>query len=143
MSNYDRIGKLYDKTEKLVGVKYSIYDAGLDGKDWIDAVEMQFEDTIATIYVEPDFDTLHIELSELKVGSDCYPKVATSLKPWDDAVGRTLGWIWLLRNQQGYEDGLRFEFSQNEKGKPPTIITLITIASSIEIYHSQKINLTE
>ncbi len=143
MSNYDQLGKLYDKAEKIIGVRYSVYNAGLDGKDWIEAVEIQFEDTIATINVESDFDTLHVELSEMKVSSDCYIKIATSLKPWNDKIGRSLSWVWLLRNQQGYEDGIRFEFSSKDGEKSRLIITLISIASSIEIYVSQKINLTE
>ena len=143
MSDYDRLGTLYDKAEKLVGVRYSLFDAGLDGPDWIETVEMQFENTVATIYVESEFDTVRVELSEMKIGSDCYIKDATSLKPWNDAVGKTLAWIWLLKNQQGYKDGLRFEFSSNEKSKTPVIITLIAIASSIKIYLSQEIGLTE
>jgi hypothetical protein len=137
MSNYDQIGALYDKAEKLIGVRYSVFDAGLDGKDWVEAVEMRFESTVATVYVESDFDTLCLELREMKVGSDCYIKDATSVKPWDGALGRQLSWIWSLRNQQGYEDGLRFEFSSKEK-ETPTIITFIGMASSIQMYLSQE-----
>jgi hypothetical protein len=141
MSNYETLGTLYDKAEKLIGVRYSVYDGGLTGQDSIDAVEMRFERTVATIYIEPEFDTLCVELTEMKVGSGCYIKVATSLNPWDWLVGRPLSWIWLLRNQQGYEDGFRFEFSVKETDKTPRIITLIGIASAIQIYISQKVNL--
>lgn len=140
MSNYDRIGTLYDKTDKLIGVRYSVFDVGVDGRDWIEAIEMQFESTVATIYVEPDFDTLCLELSEMKVDSDCYINVATSANPWNNVIGRSLSWIWLLKNQQGYEDGMRFEFSAKE-GKTPTIITLVGIASSIQIYLSQEVSI--
>lgn len=139
MSNYDEIGTLYDKAEKLLGVRYSVFDAGLDGKDWIDAIEMRFEnDTIATIYVEAEFDTLRLELSEMKLNEDCSIKVATSVKPWNEVLGRNLSWIWLLSNQQGYEDGLRFEFSTIESDKTSRVITLIGIASSIKMYLSQE-----
>ena|SRR5687768_4950584 len=137
MSNYEQIGALYDKAEKLIGVRYSIFDAGSDGKDWIEAVEIRFESAVATVYVESDYDTLRLELSEMKVGSDCYIKVATSTEPWDKVAGRSLSWIWLLTNQQGYEDGLRFEFSAKEN-EIPAIITMIGIASSIQMYLSQK-----
>ncbi len=141
MSNYDQIGILYDKAEKLVSVRYSVFDAGSDGKDWIEAVEMRFEDTVATIYAEPEFDTLRLELGEMKVGSDCYVKTATSFNPWRSVLGRTLSWMWLLKNQQGYEDGFRLEFSTTEMDKTSRIITLIGIASSIQIFLSQEINL--
>jgi hypothetical protein len=140
MSNYDQIGTLYDKAEKLIGVRYSLFDAELEGQDWIEAIEMRFENTVATIYVESDFDTLRLELSEMKVDSDCYITDATSVKPWDSVVGKHLSWIWLLRNQQGYEDGIRFEFSSKER-EIPTIITLIGIASSIQMYTSQELKI--
>lgn len=138
MSNYDQIGILYEKTEKLIGVRYSVFDAGADGRDWIEAIEMQFESAVATIYVEPDFDTLCLELSEMKVDSDCYIKDATLVKLWNGVLGRRLSWIWLLRNQQGYEDGIRFEFSTTEKDETSKIITLIGIASSIKMYLSEE-----
>jgi hypothetical protein len=142
ISNYDQIGTLYDTADKLIGVRYSVYDAGLNGQDWIDAIEMRFEnDTIATIYVEAEFDTLRLELSEVKLNEDCSIKVATSVKPWADVVGGALAWMWLLTNQQGYEDGFRFEFSSKKEEGKYTIITLLGIASRIEIYLSEKINL--
>jgi hypothetical protein len=137
MSNFDQISKLYDRTEKLIGVRYSVFDAGSEGQDWIEAIEMRFESTVATIYVESDFDTLRLELSEMNVGLDCYIKVATTFKLWEGALGKSLSWVWLLTNQQGYEDGFRFEFSSKEK-ESSTIITLIGIASSIQMYTSQK-----
>ena len=140
ISNYDQIGILYDKGGKLIGVKYSVFDAGLDGTDWVESVEMQFENIVITVYVDTDFDTLRVNLGEMKVNSDCYLKVVTSVKPWDELIGRRIAWIWLLTNQQGYEDGLRFEFSTKEKGKESRILTLIGIASSIQFFLSQKIN---
>jgi hypothetical protein len=38
MSNYDHIGMLHDTAGNLVAVRYSIYDAGPDGQDWIDGL---------------------------------------------------------------------------------------------------------
>jgi hypothetical protein len=143
MSNYNQIGTLYDKAEKLVGVRYSIYDAGFNEQNWIDAIEMQFENIVATIYVEAEFDTLRLELSEMKLNEDCFIKVATSLTPWAEAVGGSLAWIWLLKNQQGYEDGFRFQFSLKNQERKHTIITLLGIASSIEIYLSTQISTEE
>jgi len=138
MSNREKIEILYENAEKLTGVKYSVFDAGRDGPDWITAVEMRFENTVATVYVGPDYDTLRVELTEMKVDSDCYTKLVTSMIPWDGLIGRPISWIWLLKNQQGYEDGIRFEFLSREK-EIPIIITMIGIASSIKIYLSQEI----
>lgn len=138
MSNYDRIGTLYDKVEKLVGVRYAVFDDDSEGRVFVTAVEMRFESIVATVYVEPDYDTLRLELGEMRVDPDCIAKAATSTEPWAKAVGKTLSWIWLLTNQQGYEDGFRFEFAGREK-ESPTVITLIGIASSIEMYVSQRL----
>jgi hypothetical protein len=138
MSNRDKLEILYDKAEKLTGVRYSVLDAGRDRSDWIAAVEMRFENTVATVYVEPDYDTLLVDLTEMKADSDCYTKLVTSISPWDGLIGRPISWIWLLRNQQGYEDGIRFEFLSREK-ETPTIITMIGIASTLKIYLSKEI----
>jgi Family of unknown function (DUF6334) len=135
----EQIGILYDKAEKLIGVQYSVFDAGVDAVDWVEAVETQFENIVFTIYVGSDFDTLRVELNEMKLNSDCYKKVATSLKPWDGLIGMQLAWIWLLTNQQGYHDGLRFEFSAKENEKELKIVTLIGIASSIQLFLSREI----
>lgn len=140
MTNYELSGMLYDKGEKLTGVRYAVYDAGTDGKDWIVAVEMQFEGTVATIYVEPEFDTLRLELDEMKVDSECYIELATLVEPWNGAIGQPVSWIWILKNQQGYEDGMRFEFLSREK-ETPVIVTMIGIASSIQIYLSEEVDL--
>ena len=94
---------------------------------------MRFENTVATIYVESDFDTLRVELDEMKVSSDCYIKVATFEKPWNGIIGRRVAWIWLLTNQQGYEDGLRLEFASTEKENEPIIVTLIGISSRSQL----------
>ncbi|MBL8204347.1 MAG: hypothetical protein JNM09_08960 [Blastocatellia bacterium] len=140
MSNSNQIRALFEAAGKLLAVRYSVYNSGLNRKDWIDAVELQFEGVVVTIYAETDFDTIQIELSELRVREDCYVKEATSLNPWDKVTGKLLEWIWLLINQQGYEDGYRFEFSS--KGVKE-VITFVVIASRIQIYHSEEIKLSE
>jgi hypothetical protein len=116
MSNYDQMGMLHDTAGNLVAVRYSIYDAGPDGQDWIDAVEIRFEG------------------GTLTVREGCYVKSATTVKPWIATVGRSPTWIWLLTNQQGYEDGLRFEFSMSQQQEELNVITLVVIASGIQIF---------
>ena len=119
-----------------------MYDAASDGQDWIDAIELQFENgTVATVYVDPEFDTLRLELGEVELREDCYVRDATLLIPWTKAVGESLSWIWILKNQQGYEDGLRIEFSSNNELEKVPVITLVSIATSIQVYSSEKIDL--
>jgi Family of unknown function (DUF6334) len=142
-ANYAKIGELYDKAGTLAGVRYSVYDSGPEGRDWIDAVEMRFEyGVVASIYADADFDTIRLELSSLLVREACYVIDATSAEPWVTAVGRSSSWIWLLRNQQGYEDGLRFEFSRQEQAEKKCVVTLVVIASELKVYSSQEVNLS-
>ena len=143
MSNYDLLGVLYDTAGKLVAVRYSIYDTKPNGKDWIDAIEMRFEGAVASAYADRDFDTIRLELGELTIRENCYVKIATSLKPWETVVGTSPVWIWLLTNQQGYEDGLRLEFSSIQENRRGNVITLVVIASAILVYSSREHSFTE
>lgn len=138
MSNQDQIGVLYDRTGELLGVKYSIFEPESGGVESIDAIEFSFtEGGIATLYVESEFDTLRLELAEMVMREDCVIRDATAITPWADLMGERLAWIWLLKNQQGYEDGFRFEFSSSSK----RAVTFVAIASKIDIYLSDRIDL--
>jgi len=141
MSNYDLIGTLYDTAGNLLKVQYSLYDAEPDGQDWIDAIELRFEHAIASVYAEADFDTVRVELAEVKTREGCSVKDATSIKPWAAAIGASPSWIWLLRNQQGYEDGIRFEFPASRSGAQETVVTLVVLASRIQVFSSEEVKL--
>jgi hypothetical protein len=49
MSNYELIGLLHDTAGKLITVRYSVYDSGPDGRDWIDAIELKFENAVVSV----------------------------------------------------------------------------------------------
>jgi hypothetical protein len=53
--------------------------------------------------------------------------------PWQSAIGKQVRWIWTMVNQQGYLDGLQFEFA-NDISQKPVVLQLIAIASGIDIY---------
>jgi hypothetical protein len=134
MSNQSVIRDLCETAGKLREVRYSLYDAGPEGRDWIVAVEMRFESRVASIYAESELDTISVRLGDVKVDEDCYLEVASKAAPWIDAVGRSLRWIWLLQNQEGYEDGVRFEFAPSTEGQEALEVTLLAIASGVRIY---------
>src|SRR5262245_20714456 len=52
-------------------------------------------------------------------------------------------WIRVLANQQGYEDGLRMEFSSIMARSASNVLTLVVIASGIKIYSSRELRLTD
>lgn len=56
--------------------------------------------------------------------------------PWSACIGLGARWLWELTNQQGYTDGLRFEFG--EANKPfEVVVELIVLACEIEIFVAQ------
>lgn len=141
MSNYDQIASLFNKQEKLEAVLYSIYDAASSGgRDCIAAIQLSFDNgTIATISINTELDNLMIGLHPMAIDQDCYVVDASHTVFWDKMLGRTLSWIWLLTNQQGYQDGIRFEFCARPEDEEKMIVTLIGIASRIEVFSSAEV----
>lgn len=60
--------------------------------------------------------------------------------PWQWVIGKPVRWVWNMVNQQGYLDGLQFEFSENVE-KESLVIQLMAIASAIEV--NLRINLNQ
>jgi hypothetical protein len=65
MTNYDLIGRLWDTEGSLLQVRHSVYESEPEGRSWLDAIELKFEHAIASIYAEPDFDTVRLVLVEV------------------------------------------------------------------------------
>jgi hypothetical protein len=140
VSNHERIGILYDTAGPLVRVRYALFnhDIGEVGDDWITAIELTFEGVVASIYAEGALDTVRLELETMTVLDRC--RTIPAVSPWSRAIGGSLTWIWLLRNQQGYEDGLRFQFSTSGSAVD---IALIVIGSGLRVYESRVIRAHE
>jgi len=86
--------------------------------------------------VATDDDSLKLtdSVAEVDVDVDDFNSVNMSDKlPWQSAIGRSVRWVWTMVNQQGYLDGLQFEFANNIT-QEPVVIQLIAIASSIKLY---------
>ncbi len=45
--------------------------------------------------------------------------------PWSKCIGFPLMWSWTLTNQQGYEDGLQFEFAVNVESESTLVQILV------------------
>lgn len=138
MTNYTTIGSMFDRAGELKKVCYALCDPATNGDNCIAAIELTFEEVVASVYAEGEFDTIRIELAPLRALDECEVRDVTASKPWFQAVGCTAGWIWLLRNQQGYEDGMRLEFGM-PGGEAVATVTLIVVASVLEIYVSKRV----
>jgi hypothetical protein len=87
------------------------------------------------IKVNCDYDTIEIN-NKLFNNSICY-RLFTPKTLWSDVIGKKIIWVWQIKNQQGYTDGIQIEF----QGR--TIIQIIAIASCLytkNVIEVQEIN---
>lgn len=87
-----------------------------------------------TLYLEAQGEDDSFELHSTDwCGDPRWAPVSFAEKPpWSLAIGKSLLWSWVLHNQQGYFDGIQFEFANNVEDKS-TIIQLVAIGSGIDL----------
>jgi hypothetical protein len=124
----------------LRDVRY-IVDRELRSGGAIIEVSFMFDEAILRIIVDPDDDTVHLFLDEAGTGEIV---TTTRISSFDDLIPSLLSksflWVWELTNQQGYRDGIQFEFALREAGTRSTVtVQFIAIASSLEVYAVNKI----
>jgi hypothetical protein len=72
-----------------------------------DQVALTFERGVMTVIAQGDDDTVELRQG---LGTAAYTYELTGGEPLSGFVGRGVQWVWLLRNQQGYQDGFQIEF---------------------------------
>ena len=90
-----------------------------------DAVHLNFERASYTVGQNPDDDT--ITLLRRKLPS-IHP--ASEVEPFSRAIGKRVLWAWILTNQQGYTDGLQFEFWKSAE-EEQVVVQFIAEASQL------------
>jgi hypothetical protein len=60
--------------------------------------------------VNPNFDTIEIHDNFPEVKAGYQPHVPPNI--WNDVMESNLVWVWKMKNQQGYTDGIQFEFQK-------------------------------
>ncbi len=98
-------------------------------------VAIVFSSSTLTISADGFADEIRLAVSDTSAADLSSGTDESSSYPWDLALGRELSSGWSLTNQQGYEDGVRFEFSSLHR-QPRTVIEMIVAASALEVYHS-------
>lgn len=112
----------------LRGVRYGTFP---DAPTMIPAVILDFEGGSWVLAVNADDDTIRIAGSETLPLEGMRIGEAPEESPWTRALGASAQWIWILQNQQGYEDGVQFSFSR--EGREVCRIQLIAVASGWHI----------
>jgi hypothetical protein len=72
-----------------------------------DQVVLTFEHGVVTVAAQGDYDTVDVRRG---LGTAAHTYVLTDTEPLSRFVGHGAQWVWLLRNQQGYQDGFQIEF---------------------------------
>lgn len=114
-----KLSDLVESAGRLEDVSsYSHPDLPLD----VVVIHLKFQAVTCNICVIDDTDEI-----ELRVSTDLKTLVEnTELTAFDRCIGDNLSWGWYLTNNQGYSDGLKFEFSNK------VTIELVVVASSIQ-----------
>lgn len=79
-----------------------------------------------------------VELSLGSAGADADHSLhADEELPWSEAIGKPIRWGWVMTNQQGYADGVQFEFGRNVS-EPSTIVQLVAVSSALKLFCVQE-----
>jgi hypothetical protein len=113
---------------RLVRVRYG---APHDVPTLVTTIVLDFEAGSWTLAVNGDDDTVLIVDTGTALLDGLHLTDAPSGSPWTQTLGTTAQWIWILENQQGYEDGIQFAFAID--GREKCRIQLIAIASGWQI----------
>jgi len=114
---------------KLISVYYheSVFDDG--SPSMLSAIQLQFE--AGDVYHEALCDTDEITCNSNLVDSYDNSINVSKTEPWKTIIGNEVNWIWNLKNQQGYDDGIQYEFKTSQT--ETQMIQLLVMASEIKI----------
>ena len=125
------IESLIETGEKLIKVEHLCHE---QDPMFVGKIVLYFQYSICVLVANEQDDSLEIQDNL----SESFPEELASInyshkKPWVQAIGGEIRWVWLMTNQQGYIDGMQFEFINAVIGEDPVIIQLMVAASSIEV----------
>jgi hypothetical protein len=110
---HDLLEVIHEKRFCLSHVSAYDIDFGSSEPHQLAAIRLNFGEVVVVIVAQED-DTLAIFGAEWK--PDDSRIIANSLDavfPWNSAIGKPLMWSWQMINQQGYADGIQFEFAKD------------------------------
>jgi hypothetical protein len=117
----------------VIGDREAVRDVRLmrDAGEDIIAVRLHFDRATIFLIANLDDDTVTISVDEPGVPEGARWTTATdSLLA---VVGRRVQWHWGLCNNNGYWDGVQFEFVRDVAGDVPICLQMIAIASKLSI----------
>ena len=122
------MNELMSSGKKLDGVK-AYYDPDLEN-DCVLLV-LIFGRNLLSIKVLED-DSLKFDVSTTCKCNGLIEQELDFTFPWIKCIGKPMRWFWVMENNQGYLDGVQFEFATNVSDEA-NIVQLVGIASRLDI----------
>jgi hypothetical protein len=99
------------------------------------AAALQFAEGFLLVQVDPNLDEVELSFTAHRPEALVHWPEASARSMIDDVVyqgvrGLNSAWRWVLRNQQGYDDGFQIELGS---AADPVTIQFIAAASSLEV----------
>jgi Family of unknown function (DUF6334) len=94
---------------------------------------MYFDKIVAMIRVIEEDDTIELTSIDIELANKFDTIDVSDNSLWKDAIGSQLHWVWSLTNNQGYTDGIQFEWT-NHYLKKIIIVQAIAAASCFRLY---------
>ena len=123
---------IQEENQLFEGVAYALFEGD---RNFITAIELRFTSLVFNLRAIADDDTLSISRGALQL--DEYESLFEPEESdlWSSCIGEHIVWGWRLTNQQGYDNGLRLEFSTPENKIGP-VVEFVVMASAIHLYSS-------
>ena len=133
MTNCEPIQAVYHSQQPLMSVEGYYFEGTL-----LRAICLVFENRSLFFFAQDD-DSLGVSTSKDAIpDDDLQVHDITASAHWSLAVGRTMTWVWRLTNQQGYLDGIQFEFSKDSYNKSWQVQILI-VAGAVQAREIRRI----
>lgn len=124
----DTFGRLID----VYAIKYT-YD---DSPDMTAAIQFVFENGVVYNEALPETDEMSIR-DGLLLDDYSITEEVSSVSPWKELLGSKAIWVWQMKNQQGYSDGVQYSF-YNEK-REERLIQMVVAASEVFVFKVQNL----
>jgi len=116
-----------------LGEALGVYVQGLDPGEskMLVGIVLKFESGTLPLFVTDDDELTIVQNFDVHSPTEGhFCESIGSFYPWRDVLGASVLWGWILVNQQGYTDGMQFEFLKSMGGES-TVIQLLAVAGEI------------
>jgi Family of unknown function (DUF6334) len=104
------------------------------------AILMYFSKIVVMLRVVEEDDSVELISISLDLANTLDSIDVSKNILWKDSININLRWVWCLTNQQGYTDGIQFEWGDPSSEKS-TMIQAIAAASCFRLYKIDEVDL--